>query len=79
MIRRTFFNLRWTTVRVDARGALPLATMGCEIRYSTDGSSGNGGMDRGRLLAGMDAELSAAVSAAPQNMGKMNFAGAGRE
>ena len=30
-------------------------------------------MDRGRLLAGMDAELVAAVNAAPQNVGKSAF------
>ena len=58
---------------VDAQAALPLVTMVCEIRYATDGSSGNGGMDRGRLLAAMDGELVAAVSAAPQNVVKMNY------
>jgi hypothetical protein len=71
------FSLRWGSLKVDAAGALPLVAMGCEIRYCTDGDSGNGGMDRGRLLAGMDAELVAAVNAAPQNMGKMNFSGSG--
>ena len=69
------FCLRWTGLRVDAKGALPLVAMGCEIRYATDGNAGNGGMDRGRLLAGMDAELVAAVNAAPQNVGKMNYVG----
>jgi hypothetical protein len=67
------FSLRWTGIGVDARGSLPLVTMMSEIRYATDGDAGNGGMDRGRLLAGMDAELSAAVSVAPQNVGKMNY------
>jgi hypothetical protein len=71
------FSLRWSSLRVDGRGALPLVAMGCEIRYCTDGNSGNGGMDRGRLLAGMDAELAAAVNAAPQNVEKMNFSGSG--
>jgi hypothetical protein len=70
------FRMRWTGLTVDARGALPLVAMGCEIRYATDGSAGNGGMDRGRLLAAMDAELVAAVSAAPQSVGKMNYSGA---
>jgi hypothetical protein len=70
------FCLRWTGLSVDAQGALPLVTMVCEIRYATDGDSGNGGMDRGRLLSGMDAELVAAVSAAPQNVTKMNYVGA---
>jgi hypothetical protein len=70
------FCLHWTGLSVDARGALPLATMTCEISYATDGDSGNGGMDRGRLLSGMDAELVAAVSAAPQAVTKMNYVGA---
>src|ERR1700691_1270554 len=51
------FSLRWSSLRVDSAAALPLVAMGCEIRYCTDGDSGNGGMDRGRLLAVMDAEL----------------------
>ncbi len=67
------FRLRWTGLRVDATGARPLVAMACEIRYGTDGNAGNGGMDRGRLLAGMDAELSAAVNARPQRVGKMNY------
>src|SRR3977135_1346279 len=72
------FCLRWTGLGGDAKGLLPLVTMVCEIRYATDGDSGNGGMDRGRLLSGMDGELVAAVSAAPQNVPKMNYvAGAG--
>jgi hypothetical protein len=70
------FCLRWTGLSVDAKGALPLVTMVCEIRYATDGDSGNGGMDRGRLLSGMDGELVAAVSAAPQNVPKMNYVAA---
>ena len=67
------FRLRWTGLRVDSKGALPLMAMSCEIQYATDGSAGNGGMDRGRLLAGMDAELVATVNASPQNVGKMNY------
>jgi len=68
------FCLRWTGVQVDAQGAMPLMTMTCEIRYATDGNAGNGGMDRGRLLAAMDAELVAAVGAAPQSAVKVNYA-----
>jgi hypothetical protein len=67
------FRLRWTRLRVDAKGALPLVAMSCEIRYATDGSAGNGGMDRGRLLAAMDVELVATVNAQPQNVEKMNY------
>jgi hypothetical protein len=71
------FCLSWTSLRVDASSALPLVTMVCEIRYVTDGSAGNGGMDRGRLMGGMDAALAAVVNAAPQNALKMNYAGSG--
>jgi hypothetical protein len=70
------FCLRWTGLSVNAQGALSLVTMSCEIQYATDGDAGNGGMDRGRLLAGMDAELMVAVSATPQSVVKMNYVGA---
>lgn len=70
------FRLRWAGQKIDAGSALPLATMLCEIRYATDGSSSNGGMDRGRLLAAMDAELTTALSNAPQNAAKMNYSSA---
>ncbi len=68
------FCLRWTGLKVEAGAALPLVSMQCEVRYCTDGNAGNGGMDRGRLLAGMDAELAAAVNAVPQRAVKCRFA-----
>jgi hypothetical protein len=71
------FCLRWTGLRVDSRAGLALVSMQCEIRYCTDGSAGNGGMDRGRLLTGMDAELVAAVNAAPQSVVKSAFVAGG--
>ena len=61
------FCLRWTSLLVDTQGPLPLIALGCEIRYATDGTSGMAGMDRGRALAAMDAELIAAISQAPQS------------
>jgi hypothetical protein len=67
------FCLHWTGLSVNAQGALPLVAMSCEIQYATDGDAGNGGMDRGRLLSAMDAELVAAVNAAPQNTMKTNY------
>lgn len=70
------FRLRWVGLQVDTRGALPLATMTCEIVYATDGSSGNGGMDRGRLLAAMDAELISALAQTPQNTPKTSYSAA---
>lgn len=67
------FRLRWTGVKLDSEGPLPLATLTCEIRYATDGDVGNGGMDRGRLLATMDAELASALTAAPQTAVKTSY------
>ena len=68
------FCLRWTALRIDPRGGLPLITMTCEIRYATDGTSGLGGMDRGRALAEMDAELVTAISTTPQSTGLVAIA-----
>jgi hypothetical protein len=68
------FCLRWSEVVVDANGAMPLVTMQCMFEYETAGTADNGGMDRGRLLAAMDAELRQAVSATPQSIVKMNYA-----
>jgi hypothetical protein len=67
------FRLRWTGLKLDAQSALPLVTMACEIRYATDGNADNGGMDRGRLLAAMDAELATAVTLAPQCAAKIGY------
>jgi len=71
------FHLRWTGLQVDRTSSLPLAAMECSILYATDGTSGNGGMDRGRLLAAMDAELASALGAAPHSTVKSNYAAAG--
>lgn len=60
------FSLRWTTVAVDSQGPAALMKAVCEVRYATDGSTGLAGLDRGRALAGMDAELMAAVGKTPQ-------------
>jgi hypothetical protein len=71
------FVLRWTNTKVDAQqGKLPLIAMQCEIRYATEGNSGNGGMDRGRLLSAMDSELASALNTAPQRAAKANYANA---
>ncbi len=70
------FRLGWTTLQVDSEGPLSMVTLECSIRYATDGDSGNGGMDRGRLLASMDAELAAALGATPHTTGKVNCSSA---
>jgi hypothetical protein len=68
------FCLRWTGLRIDMRGPLPLVTQTCEVRYATDGSTGMAGMDRGRALAAMDAELTTAVSGSPQSADTVSVA-----
>jgi hypothetical protein len=71
------FRLEWTGLGVESAGALPLAAMECVIAYCTDGTAGNAGMDRGRLLAQMDAELETALRAEPRAVTKMNYSAAG--
>lgn len=68
------FRLRWDEASVDGTNAMPLVALRCEILYETAGTAGNGGMDRGRALAAMDAELAAAVNACPQFVVKQSYA-----
>jgi hypothetical protein len=70
------FRLHWTGMRVDRMGALPLIALECAVRYATDGSAECGGMDRGRMLAAMDAELASALGAESRAVPKTNYAGA---
>jgi hypothetical protein len=70
------FRLQWTATQIDTEVPMPLVTLACSIAYATDGSSGNGGMDRGRLLAAMDGELTAALAADPRTVIKMDYAAA---
>ena len=69
------FRMRWAVKAVSADGAMPLIAMECEIEYETAGTAINGGMDRGRLMAAMDAELQAAVDPLPRTTQKMNYVG----
>jgi hypothetical protein len=57
------FCLRWTGLVIDTQAALPLVALTCEIRYATDGTTG---LDRGRALGAMDAELATAIATSPQ-------------
>ncbi len=68
------FRLRWTAMQVHSASPLPWVAMECSIEYATDGSPDKGGMDRGRLLAAMDAELAAALAAEPRSIPKLNYA-----
>jgi hypothetical protein len=67
--------LRWAVMSVDAKCALPMVTFECAIDYETAGTAMNGGMDRGRALAAMDAELQSAGNATQRSSPKMNYAG----
>jgi hypothetical protein len=67
------FRLHWTEMKIDAQGPLPLVTARCEISYATAGTAGNGGMDRGRMLAAMDAELASAINTTPQSVQKLQY------
>jgi hypothetical protein len=67
------FRLQWIDANVDAANAITVATMTCEVLYETAGTVGNAGLDRGRLLTEMDAELAAAVNACPQQTAKQNY------
>ena len=60
------FCMRWTGLRVETHGGPAIAALLCEIRYASDGSAGVAGMDRGRALAAMDAELAIAVGTEPR-------------
>lgn len=68
------FRLRWLDATVDPADALPVATLTCEVLYETAGTPGNAGLDRGRLLTQLDAELTAAVNATPQQTAKQSYA-----
>ncbi len=70
------FRLRWTELSLGTDNEAPLAALRCEIVYATAGSAGNGGMDRGRMISAMDAELAAAIQQSPQNAAKQDFTAA---
>ncbi len=66
------FVLRWSGLAVDGERAMPLAQQVCEIAYATEGTVTFGGMDRGRALAAMDAEIAAMLQ--PTSTQKFNYA-----
>jgi hypothetical protein len=72
------FRLRWAATTVTAGGAMPVVALRCEIDYETAGTALNGGMDRGRALGAMDAELAGAVNATPQFTPKQSYAALAR-
>ena len=65
------FLLRWTDVSVESHLAIPLVQMTCQIEYATVGTQAIGGLDRGRALEEMDAELLELLT--PALAQKMNY------
>lgn len=61
------FCLRWTTLAFESQSTGPLVTLGCEIHYTSEGSTGAAGMDRGRGLTALDADLLAALLTLPMS------------
>lgn len=66
------FVLRWTAINSDMQLPSLLMEMECEIHYATSGTQNNTGLDRGRTLAEMDAELISMLT--PTSVQKMNYA-----
>jgi hypothetical protein len=66
------FVLRWLGLGTDNDLSLTLVAQECEILYQTCGTQSFGGLDRGRLLSTMDAELVAMLQ--PRNAPKFNYA-----
>ncbi len=68
------FRMSWDEVVTNTRGAMPIVTLQCVFTYQTAGTGGNGGMDRGRALEQMNAELISAIRQWPMRAPKMNYA-----
>jgi hypothetical protein len=56
------FLLRWTALAQNQALPEALVTLECEIHYVTDGTQTGGGLDRGRMLEKMDADLTAMLA-----------------
>lgn len=74
-VQNDIFRLCWTTCAVNAQMPAALVQMGCEIRYSTAGTTNNGGMDRGQALVAMDSELRQMLQ--PSSTPKMSYTATG--
>ena len=68
------FRLRWADMDIDLQGTLPLVKMRCEVLYETAGTPWGAGMDRGRMLEAMDAELCSAATSVPTRATKTSYA-----
>ena len=71
MLPADVFVLRWTALGTDVNLPLVLARLDCEILYTTGGTPAASGLDRGRALEEMDAEVLGLLS--PYCAPKMNY------
>lgn len=69
------FALRWVGASRQTELPLPLIALNCQIVYATAGTQPMAGLDRGRVLAAMDAELERMLS--PAQTQKMSYSAAG--
>lgn len=67
------FRLRWSGVAMDTTSTVPLVKLRCEILYETAGTGTAGGLDRGRALGAMDAEIRTVLAGEMQSAAKMDF------
>jgi hypothetical protein len=51
------FYLEWGAARAVRAAISTLMAMTCAVSYSSAGTEANGGLDRGRMLGGLEAEL----------------------
>lgn len=65
------FVLRWLSLGVDTDLDATMAAQECEIVYQTAGSQAFGGLDRGRALSAMDAEITSMLQ--PFSAQKFNY------
>jgi hypothetical protein len=65
------FVLRWMAMGVDINLPSPMVAAQCEIQYATGGTQAYGGLDRGRAMSRMDAELLAMLQ--PFSTTKVNY------
>lgn len=65
------FVVRWLGLGIDVELSAAMVAEECEILYSTCGTQAFGGLDRGRMLSAMDAEIIAMLQ--PFNTSKFNY------
>ena len=65
------FVLRWLGLGIDMELSSAMVASECEILYSTSGTQAFGGLDRGRMLNAMDAEIIAMLQ--PFSTTKFNY------